>query len=280
MIDLHTHTTASDGYLDADTLVREAWSAGIRTLAVTDHDTVAAITSARHAATAYGLTLVTGIEITAIDAGRDVHILGYFFDPDAPALARCLTAQRAARRERLRTMAARLAECGVPVDIEPLLASAAPGRALGRPALAEALVAAGHVRSTRDAFDTWIGQEGPAWIRRAGPTVGEVVAVLHDAGGLASVAHPVLYDRDNEIAGWRDAGLDAIEVYHSEHGPTEVERYRALADRLGMLVTGGSDYHGEHPARASRNRHRALGQVSLPEDAFGRLLDARPKTAG
>jgi 3',5'-nucleoside bisphosphate phosphatase len=277
VIDLHSHTIASDGYLDAKTLVREAWSAGIRTLAVTDHDTVAAIGPARDAAVAFGLTLVTGIEITAIDAGRDIHVLGYFFDPDAPALARCLAAQRDARRTRLRAMAERLAECGVAVSIEELLANTPPERALGRPALAEALVAEGHARSRRDAFDTWIGEGCPAWVPRQGPSVREAVGVLHDAGGLASVAHPVLYGRDDEIARWRDEGLDAIEAYHSEHEPADVERYCALAGRLGMLVTGGSDYHGEHPARTTRSRPRVLGSVSLPADAFGKLLDARRK---
>ena len=277
MIDLHSHTTASDGYLDATTLVREAWTAGIRTLAVTDHDTVAAIGSARDAATAFGLTLVNGIEITAIDEGRDVHVLGYFFEPDAPALARCLAAQREARRTRLRVMAERLAECGVAVNIEGLLAGTSAERALGRPALAEALVAEGHVRSPRDAFDTWIGEGRPAWVRREGPSVREVIGVLHDAGGLASLAHPVLYRRDDEITRWRDEGLDAIEAYHSEHEPADVERYCAVAGRLGMLVTGGSDFHGEHPGRTARNRPRVLGRVSLPADAFGRLLDARPK---
>ena len=280
MIDLHSHTTASDGYLDADTLVRQAWQAGIRVLAVTDHDTVASIGAARKAATAFGLTLVNGIEITAIDGDRDIHVLGYFFDPDAPALAQSMAAQRTARRHRVRMMAARLAECGVPVDIEPLLAMTPAERAVGRPALAKALLAAGHVRSTREAFDTWIGQGCPAWIRRDGPSVRDVVAVLHDAGGLASVAHPVLYDRDNEIERWRDAGLDAIEVYHSEHGPAEVERYRALANRLGLLVTGGSDFHGDHPARTARNRPRVLGSISLPADEFDRLLAARPKAEG
>ncbi len=275
MIDLHSHTTASDGHLDAGALVREAWQSGIRVLAVTDHDTVAAIVAAREAATALGLTLVNGIEITAIDGGRDVHVLGYFFDPDAPALGRCLVAQRAARRDRVRAMAVRLAECGVPVDMEPLLALTPVERAVGRPALAEALVAAGHVRSPREAFDSWIGEGCPAWVRRDGPSVRDVIAVLHDAGGLASVAHPVLYDRDDEIARWQAAGLDAIEVYHSEHGAADVARYRALAEGLGMLVTGGSDFHGERPARTSRSRPRILGRVSLPEDEFGRLLEAR-----
>ena len=275
MIDLHSHTTASDGYLDADALVREAWTAGIRVLAVTDHDTVDAIGPARHAAATFGITLVSGIEMTAVEGGRDLHVLGYFFDPDAPALVQCLNAQRAARRDRVKAIAARLAECGVPVDVEPLLTKAPSGRALGRPAVAEALIAAGHVRSVREAFDTWIGEGRPAWMRREGPSVGEVVAILHEAGGLASLAHPVLYDRDDEISRWREDGLDALEVYHSEHGQAEVERYSAMADRLGLLVTGGSDFHGEHPARASRTRPRILGRVALPEDAFARLRDAR-----
>ncbi len=176
-------------------------------------------------------------------------------------------------------MAARLAECGVPVDVASLLARTPPDRALGRPALAEALVAAGHAGSPRDAFDTWIGEGCPAWVRREGPSIGEVVGVLHDAGGLASVAHPVLYDRDDEIARWRDEGVDAVEVYHSEHGPAEVERYRALADRLGMLVTGGSDFHGEHPARAPRSRPRVLGRIGLPEAEFERLMARRPESS-
>lgn len=274
MIDLHSHTTASDGYLEAHALVREAWTAGIRVLAVTDHDTVAAVAPAREAADAFGLTLVNGIEMTAVDGGRDVHILGYFFDAGAAPLAAFLGVQRATRRDRLRAMAARLAECGVPVDLEPVLAGTTRERAVGRPALAEAMVAAGHVRTHREAFDRWIGEGCPAWIRRDGPPVGEVVAVLHQAGGLASVAHPVLYDRDDGIARWRDEGLDAIEVYHSEHGPAEVERYRTLAGHLGMLITGGSDFHGDHPARTARNRPRILGSIALPEAAFERLREA------
>lgn len=274
MIDLHSHTTASDGYLEAHALVREAWTAGIRVLAVTDHDTVASVAPAREAAEAFGLTLINGIEMTAVDGGRDVHILGYFFDAGAAPLAAFLGVQRATRRDRLRAMAARLTQCGVPVDLEPVLAKTTPERAIGRPALAEAMVAAGHVRTHREAFDLWIGEGCPAWIRRDGPSVGEVVGVLHQAGGLASVAHPVLYDRDDDIARWRDDGLDAIEVYHSEHGPAEVERYHTLAGHLGMLITGGSDFHGDHPARTARNRPRILGSIALPEEAFARLREA------
>ena len=273
MIDLHAHTTASDGHLDPAALVAEAWHAGVRVLAVTDHDTVAALAGARQAAAAAGLTLVDGIEITAIDQGRDVHLLGYFFDPADTALGLCLERQREARRRRVRAMARRLAESGVPIDVDRLLSETEGGRAVGRPALAAALVAAGHVRSVRDAFNRWLIEGRPGWVPRDGPTVREVVDLLHGAGGLASLAHPVLYGRDEEIAGWRESGLDAIEAYHSEHDHRDVERYRALARRLGLLVTGGSDYHGSEDTR-SRTRPRVLGRVTLPAGDYERLLDA------
>ncbi len=292
MIDLHSHTTASDGQLEPEALVRQAWLAGVRVLAVTDHDTVAALPEARRAADGFGITLVDGIEITAVDGGRDIHVLGYFFDASSPALQECLAAQRAARLTRIVAMAGRLAEAGMPVDVDRLLADVQPGRAVGRPALAMAMLEAGHVRSLHEAFDVWIGEGRPAWAPRDGPPVRRVVELLHAAGGIASLAHPVLYGRDSEIPGWRDQGLDAIEAYHSEHRPADAERYQRLADDLGMAVTGGSDYHGERPGRASRHaRTRQFGRVGLPEAAYLRLLelaarigpkaeDSRPKAEG
>jgi predicted metal-dependent phosphoesterase TrpH len=167
VIDLHSHTTASDGYLDATTLVREAWTAGIRTLAVTDHDTVAAIGSARDAATAFGLTLVNGIEITAIDEGA-TSTSWYFFAPDAPALARCLaaSARRAAPPARDGRTPGGVRRRGEH--------RAVAGRHTGRNARwagrrwRERWIAEGHVRSPRDAFDTWIGEGRPAWVRAKG----------------------------------------------------------------------------------------------------------------
>lgn len=279
MIDLHTHTTASDGLLDAPALVREAWTAGVRVLGVTDHDTVAALADARGAAAAFGLSLVDGIEVTAVDDGRDVHVLAYFIDTGSPALLDHLSEQREARRVRLRRMAARLASAGVPIDVEPLFAAGQTARALGRPALAEALIAAGHVRTPHDAFERWLGVGRPGWVPREGPTVSEVVDLIHGAGGLASLAHPVLYGRDDEIPAWRERGLDALEVYHSEHAAEDVERYRALTRRLGMLATGGSDYHGEPRGRMPRGRVRLLGRFGLPDEDFARLLDARPRGA-
>jgi predicted metal-dependent phosphoesterase TrpH len=271
VIDLHTHTTASDGHLAPADLIREAWTAGVRVLAVTDHDTVAGIAEARGVAAEFGLTHVSGIEMTAVEDGRDVHVLGYFFDPDVPALARCLSQQREARRVRVRAMGRRLADAGVPVDVERLLAEAPAGRAVGRPALAAALVAAGHARAMHEAFDRWLAEGRPGWVAREGPTLRDVVDLLHAASGIASLAHPVLYGRDGEIPRWREAGLDALEVWHSEHSSTTSERYLALARKLDLLATGGSDFHGEPPAGPVRRCPRLLGRVELPEREFTRL---------
>jgi 3',5'-nucleoside bisphosphate phosphatase len=274
VIDLHTHTTASDGRLAPDALARLAWEAGVRTLAVTDHDTVAAIAAARQAAAPYGIRLVEGIEGTAIEAQRDVHVLGYFIDPASPTLARFLSRQRAERIDRVRGIAERLEAAGRPIDLSSLLRDAVlqPGRSVGRPAVADALVRAGFAANRQQAFDDWLLPGRPAWVPRTGPPVHDVVDVIHEAHGLASLAHPGLTRRDDAIREWTDAGLDALEVCHSEHAPDDVARYLALARELGLLVTGGSDFHGEEPGRArSANRTRTVGRASLPPGDFDRL---------
>jgi predicted metal-dependent phosphoesterase TrpH len=277
VIDLHTHTTASDGHLSPADLVREAWTAGIRVLAVTDHDTTAAMADVGRAAGQFGLTHVPGIEITAIDDGRDVHVLGYFFDVASAPLAECLAGQRAARRDRVRLIGARLARAGMPIDIERLLGESPPQRAVGRPAIAAALVAAGHARTMHEAFDQWLVEGRPAWVPREGPGVREVADLLHGAGGIASLAHPVLYGRDDDIRRWREAGLDAIEVWHSEHSAAISAHYLAIARRLDLLATGGSDFHGDHPAGPVRRSPRLLGRVALPEPEFERLRGVTTK---
>lgn len=278
MIDLHTHTTASDGHLPPADLVRHAWMAGIRVLAVTDHDTTAAMADVGRAAGQFGLTHVPGIEITAIDDGRDVHVLGYFFDVASASLAECLAGQRVARRNRVQAIAARLARAGMAIDVERLLAEAPPQRAVGRPAIAAALVAAGHARTIHEAFDGWLVEGRPAWVPRAGPGVREVVDLLHGAGGIASLAHPVLYGRDDDIPRWREAGLDAIEVWHSEHSTATSAHYLAIARRLDLLATGGSDFHGDHPAGPVRRCPRLLGRVTLPDSEFARIEKAVAKS--
>jgi predicted metal-dependent phosphoesterase TrpH len=276
VIDLHLHTTASDGRCSPPELVRRVHAAGVRVFSVTDHDTVAGHPEAAAAASALGLTFVPGIEITAVDAGRDVHVLGYWIDGAAAAFAAFLREQRARRITRVEAIGAALAAVGAPVDLGPLVTkiSANPGASVGRPDLARLLVAAGHAASMQDAFDRLLGEGCPAYVPRTGVGPEDVVAIVHDAGGLASLAHPGVTRRDDRIAAWAAAGLDALEAFHSDHSPAEETLYLERARALGLLVTGGSDFHGDDPM-SHRARRRVVGGVALPADAWQRLQAAR-----
>ena len=248
-------------------LVQRAWTAGLRVIAVTDHDTTRGFDDAAEAAAAFGVRLVPGIEITSVVDRRDVHVLGYFFDPREPGRRAFLQEQQADRVTRAREMARRLASLGKPVRIEPLLARAAaePGFSISRPLIAQLLVEAGHVPDVATAFDTYIGEGQPAYVARMGASPADVAALVRDAGGLTSLAHPVLI-RDQARVPAIAHDLDAIEVVHPEHSPEDVARYRALAESLGLATSGGSDYHGE-----TRGSRATLGQVTLGRDDFDRL---------
>jgi predicted metal-dependent phosphoesterase TrpH len=271
MIDLHLHTTASDGRLTPSELVNAAASAGLRVMAVTDHDTMASVADVQALAGASGIEAVSGIEITAIDGGRDLHILGYFLDPAHPGLDAFLARQRAARVARVHAIGQRLAALGVPVDLAPLLeeANRQAGRSIGRPQVARAMIAAGHVADTREAFDRWLGQGLPAFVPRQGAGSEQVIAVIHDAGGLASIAHPGKTVSDERLRVLRGQGVDALEAFHPDHDAALVAHYVELARTLGVLVTGGSDFHGD-PAHGT-----APGAVTLPAAAWERLAAAR-----
>jgi predicted metal-dependent phosphoesterase TrpH len=270
VIDLHLHTTASDGRATPEVLVRELVAAGITICAVTDHDTTASIDAVTALAAPHGIRVLTGIEITAVAADEDVHMLGYGFDPAHPALVSFLDAQRADRRRRLDEMSARLAAIGVPVDVSDELAThrSTGGKALGRPMLAAALVRAGHVQSMHEAFERYLTAGRPAFIARRGASPADVVALVHAAGGIVSVAHPVKLKRDALIEPLVEAGLDAIEVFHPDHDFNAVLHYRERAGRLGLAITGGSDFHGRDSGRIN-----AMGTVTLPSDEFARLSE-------
>lgn len=268
MIDLHLHTTASDGRLAPRDLVARASAAGITVLSVTDHDTVAGLAEAREAAIGKGLTFVNGIEITAVEQARDIHVLGYFFDPGHGELTGFLEAQRADRVRRVVEIAGRLVSLGAPIEIGDFTRRAAerPGTSLGRPQIADALVAAGHAIDRNDAFDRFIGAECPAYVARRGASPEDVIALIRRAGGVASLAHPALVRNDALIPRLAAAGLQALEARHSDHDAAAERHYRALAGAHGLVVTGGSDFHGDsahHPA--------ALGEVTLPVEDFERL---------
>lgn len=269
-VDLHLHTTASDGRCTPRELVERASAAGVTVMAVTDHDTVAAVREAQALGRRRGLEVIAGIEITAIDNGRDVHVLGYFLDVNDDGLDAFLRAQRAHRVDRVREIGVRLAELGMPVDVQPLLARAEQntGESIGRPLVARLLIDAGYVADSREAFDKWLARGQPAFVPRAGASPEDVVGIIHGAHGLASLAHPGLTQIDDRIDSLRGAGLDAIEVFHSEHDAPTVERYRRLARDLSLLVTGGSDFHGD-PAHGFEP-----GSATLPGPEWQRLRGA------
>jgi predicted metal-dependent phosphoesterase TrpH len=268
VIDLHLHTTASDGRSSPGRLVEEAAAAGLTTMAVTDHDTVAATADIAGLCASRGIRAVSGIEITAIRDGRDVHVLGYFLDVAHDGLLAFLARQRLDRIARVEAIGHVLASAGLVVDLAPLLEDARrqSGRSIGRPQIARALVDAGHVADTREAFDVWLAEGRPAFVPRTGASPERVVEIIHAARGLASLAHPGTTAIDGDIAALRDAGLDALEAYHSDHLPEDRDRYLALARSLDLLVTGGSDYHGD-PAHGL-----APGSVTLPEEEWARLV--------
>jgi len=264
------HTTASDGRLAPGELVVRAATAGLTTISVTDHDTVASVAETTQVAETAGIRVIPGIEITAVEDHRDVHMLGYFFDPANERLAEFLVSQRERRITRVREIAARLAAANMFIDVERLLKTAAerPGASVGRPQVARAMVRGGHVGSVQEAFEVWLASGRPGFVPRIGPNTVAVVEMIHGAGGLASFAHPGVTRRDDLIAPLADRGLDAIEVYHSDHSQEDTTAYRRLAERLGLLVTGGSDFHGEDASKPERARRSLFGAISLPPSDF------------
>lgn len=264
--DLHLHTTASDGQLDPARLVRAAHSLGLAAIAITDHDTTAAVESAIDAAQGTGLRVIPGVELSATHHGRDVHILGYFIDPTDRSLQNRLTELRAARLERARTMVEALHGGGYDITLEQVL-SLAEGGSVGRSHVARALVSLGHVEDVGVAFDGLIGRGRPFYMPKPVTAPEAVVRTILDAGGLAVLAHPGVTCVDDLIPGLVAAGLSGIEAYHADHTPLQCRTYARRASDLGLLVTGGSDFHGPTAPGAG------IGEVDMPDSVLTRLLE-------
>ena len=272
MIDLHLHTTASDGLSTPDALVARTEAAGLTTIAVTDHDTLAAVPAVRQAAARSGIRVIPGLEVTAVQDGQDVHVLGYFVEPGNPELEHFLENARADRRRRVQEMLDRLAALGMPVNWNPADDShVTTGKALGRPLVARALVVAGHARDLADGVDQFVSHGRPAFVARRGASPADVIAIVNRAGGLSSFAHPGKLGLDALLPDLADAGLAAIEAFHPDHSAKDVAKYRGLATRLGLAVTGGSDFHGPGAGRVD-----ALGEVVLPAEELAAFEARRP----
>ncbi|ONK11584.1 PHP domain-containing protein [Streptomyces sp. MP131-18] len=279
LIDLHTHSTASDGTDSPAELVTAARAAGLDVVALTDHDTVAGHAAAAEALPP-GLTLVTGAEISCRLDGVSLHMLAYLFDPTEPELARERDLLRDDRVPRARAIVARLNELGAPVAWERVR-ELAQG-AIGRPHIAAAMVEAGIIEDVSAAFTAeWIGDGGRAHVAKHELDATTAIGLIHDAGGVAVFAHPLAWRRgrvvpDAAIAQLAAAGLDGVEVDHIDHDAATRDRLRGMAADLGLLTTGSSDYHG------TRKSCR-LGEHTTSPEVYAEITErakgARPLTA-
>ncbi len=246
MIDLHSHTTESDGTYTPQELVQEAVSLQLEALAITDHDTFAGYDLALPLAAAAGLDLVCGIELSTKFHGRSVHLLAYFPNqPPDPEFRGWIESLLASRNDRNARMAQRLRSLGIEITLDEVKAK---GRSLtGRPHFARVLVEKGYASSIQQAFDDFLDEGAKGYVDRDEAEFGDSVKRVHRAGGIASVAHPVRF-KGFTLAGviseMRDLGLKSVEVYHSDHSAAQTSLYKALAAEYGLAVTGGSDFHG------------------------------------
>jgi len=274
LIDLHSHTNESDGSCSPAQLIEEAVRAGVTVLGITDHDTFAGYDQAKALVGSSSMpapSLICGIELSTKLHGRSVHLLGYFLEGDAPAEFRNWVLDlQTSRRERNVRLAARLQELGFDITLEE---AEARGRGMtGRPHFAQIMVEKGYVANLRQAFDDYLDESAKGYVWRREPQFAEGVAHIRETGGIASLAHPVRVNGDvpalmPELC---DAGLNALEAYHSDHGPRETDLYLRLARHYGLLATGGSDFHGIVKPEVKLGTG-CDGNLKVPDDLLDRL---------
>jgi predicted metal-dependent phosphoesterase TrpH len=290
LIDLHTHSTASDGTDTPEQLVRRAASLGVSTLAMTDHDTLDGVDSVIGTAAQSGLTLIRGIELSTRVSDesdlrrRNAHLLAYFLSEPGPAFRTWLQGLRKYRRERNQRIAERLQELGVAVTLQE--AEALGRNITARPHFAAVMIRKGYVSNVREAFDRYLGETGQAYVEREDPPVEEAIRRARAAGGVTSLAHAIRLNQPDParemqlISTWAKEGLDALEVWHTDHGEADEIRYGRIADACGLARTGGSDFHGEHTPGIlpGTGKGRLRVPASVLDDfyriALGRMQDA------
>ena len=260
MLELHCHTTYSDGTLTPTELVTAAAASGVRALAITDHDTMSGWDEAFAAASLYNLEIVPGLELSTVHNGRSLHILGFY--PDANKLRVPLNDRIEGRFRRSQEMVEKLAAMGYAIELPTI----SPGMAPGRPHIASALVKAGHAKSSREAFDRWLGDDGPAYVHYEKFSIAEGIDLLRSCGAVSVWAHPYLFRGgavEEVLKELVDAGLMGVEIYHPSHSSSQIEKLKKMCLDYGLLATGGSDYHGPDPERKVADSTQ-LNMLHLP----------------
>lgn len=266
-VDLHIHSTVSDGTLTPEQIVQVAQEKGLTAIAITDHDAVAGIPPAIQAAEDSALQVLPAVEISTEYHGAEVHILGYFIDPQAPRLKEKLREIRKARRIRAQQIAQKLNDLGLAVTYEQIAAEAGEG-SIGRPHVAATLVKAGHVQTSQEAFARYLVPGRPAYVPRYRLKPSTAIQEVIRAGGLAVLAHPGIDNAHRWLGELIGYGLGGLEAYHTNHGLADTRQFLQLAEQLGLLVTGGTDSHGpEGPVPVE------IGSVEVPDECAERLLE-------
>lgn len=267
-VDLHLHSTASDGRFNPVELIRKATDEGLAVIALTDHDTVDGIAAALEAARAFpGLRLIPGIEISTDIPESEVHILGYFIDYTERSFQAALEKMRNSRWERARQIVTKLGELGCPVDWERVC-EIAGGGTIGRPHIAQAMLESGHIKFFQEAFEKYISRDGPAYVEREKVTPSRAVELIIQGGGLPVLAHPLTIPEPEQlIIKLKAVGLIGIETYYSSYTTDDIERLATIADRHNLVATGGTDFHG-----IDTGAETLIGGVDIPEKSVERLL--------
>lgn len=264
--DLHTHTQASDGMQPPAENVRIAHAKGLAAVAITDHDTVSGVAEALEAGIKYGITVVPGVEISSRAEGKEIHVLGYYVDTEQELFLSRLAEQRDTRAARNELIIGKLRGLGIDITLDKVVAGIGrklkPDESIGRPHIADELVRLGAAADMRDAFDKYLATGAAAYVSPPRISPGLACEWIIEAGGSPVLAHPGIYGDDALVRTLLEqCDFRGIEVWHSDHGPLEEERYLAMAGEFGLLATGGSDFHG---ARQGVIFHGDLGSVTVP----------------
>jgi len=278
-IDLHTHTTASDGSLSPTELVQLAKTQGLSTLAITDHDTVAGLDAGITEGERLGVAIIPGIEISCLYEETELHILGYFIDKEDARLTEALSKYQESREYRNPKIIERLRQLGCDLTYEEVKAFAGTGT-VGRPHIAQILLKKGYVKNVAEAFDRYLGDSGPAYISRALPDPQEAIGLIRAIGGIPVLAHPVYISRGKQpfeevCARLKEWGLLGLESFYSSHSQSQVDRYRSIARNQGLLATGGSDFHGDSKPNIAVGV--GYGNLEIPGDLCEKLDDLATK---
>lgn len=276
MIDLHCHSTASDGVLAPAQVVDKAAALGLTAMALTDHDTTAGLDEARQAGERLGVEIVGGCEFSVGVAWGEMHLLGYFLEPGDPAIEGFLTWARGDRTRRARDMVSRLTGLGLALTYDDVLRESGAA-AVGRPHVARALFRRGHVQTIQQAFDRYLGRGRPAFIEKVLPSLGDVATLVHARGGIVSAAHLKQYGTLANLTRLKEQGLDAVEARHPSHSGDVLANITEAALALGLARSGGSDWHGETEAEGA---HAQLGSQDVPDAWLAELRSRQPAVPG